>query len=330
MLTTFFVEDGAVGGTGAPNDPFGSIQDAIDAAADSRGPDTVNIGPGDYQEILTIEDSDKLTIKGNGATVDPDDDDEHVIEIDDSGDISIRDLTVSGGKDGINADDVTSLILTNVQAIDNADEGVSVEDAGSVMVVGGNYSGNLDDGFKVETADTVTIVGGTFSDNDNFDPDPEERAGDGIDLEDVGAIHVTNVTAERNGDEGFEVDDSASVDVVGGTFSDNIDEGLDIDNSGQVRITGVVANGNGGSGFQFEADDTDFPVDSISITNSVFEDNGVDGVQIVEDGSPVGKVRVTNVAARDNTEKGFNISVSGQANIKNMVSENNGEADELP
>ena len=91
MLTTFFVDGSAGdGGTGARNDPFDTIQEAIDAAELSPGPDSVNIRPGVYEENLTIEDPGKLRINGNGATVSSAlGADEHTIEIDDSADVTI-------------------------------------------------------------------------------------------------------------------------------------------------------------------------------------------------------------------------------------------------
>ena len=66
MLTTLFVESGAVGGDGSAAAPFGTIQDAVEAAAALPGDDTVKIAGGVYEENIEIEDSDALTLHGNG------------------------------------------------------------------------------------------------------------------------------------------------------------------------------------------------------------------------------------------------------------------------
>ena len=57
LLTTFHAID------------FGSIQEAIDAAAANPGADTVAIAPGVYQENLEINDaSGALTLRGTGQS----------------------------------------------------------------------------------------------------------------------------------------------------------------------------------------------------------------------------------------------------------------------
>jgi pectin methylesterase-like acyl-CoA thioesterase len=66
MLTTYFVGASATGGSGAPDDPYGLIQDAVNAAAASPGPDMVVLRPGQYTENIKITDSNPVTVQGIG------------------------------------------------------------------------------------------------------------------------------------------------------------------------------------------------------------------------------------------------------------------------
>ncbi|MEZ6121109.1 MAG: right-handed parallel beta-helix repeat-containing protein [Pirellulaceae bacterium] len=359
MLTTYFVDGAAAaGGTGGPNDPFDTIQKAIVAAEASNGPDSVHISSGIYNENLVIEDSGKLTIQGNGATVkSAAGDEEHTIEIDDSAHITIRDLVVVDGDDGIRADNVGSLKLVNVQASGNDDEGVQAEgidnltlidvditgngdrgvdaeDIGKIRLVDANLSDNADDGLRVVNADDVQIIGGTYNGSSD---------GDGIDLEVIASIDIRNITASNNSDEGLEVDDSGQIKVMGGNYNNNGGAGLDIDDTLDIRIAGIAAIGNGDHGLQIEveddADDDDIVViRRVNITNSVFSNNVGDGIQIMEeDGTTVEDVKITNVVVANNTEfepgdggHGLFIDISGELSLRNVTSEDNDVADVLP
>lgn len=319
---TFFVDTGGDDsnpGTSAAL-PFRTIQQAIDVAAETPGPDMIKIASGEYVEKLSIKDADKLTLAGSGGTlINADDPEKNVIKIK-SGDVTISNLAVTGGKDGIKANEMTSLTLRDVVVTGNADEGLQAEDVSSVKIVHGTFSENGDDGIKVEVAEAVQITGTTVFDN----------GGDGIDLEEIGAIHVTDLTVDGNGDEGLEVDDSGSAVVVRGTYSNNADEGLDIDNTLSIRIVSIVSTGNGGNGLQVEADDEEIEIEAVSIVGSVFSDNDEDGIQIVEDGTVVHRVTLTNITARNNVESGLDIDVSGSVRLSRVISEDNGEPDVLP
>jgi len=305
--------------------PFQTLQLAIDVAAATAGPDTIHIAAGVYAENLEIDDPDKLTLAGKGSGVVLDGGGSDVITIK-SGDVTISDLTITGGDDGIQTKGFEgSLTLRNVDISENADRGLDAKEIGSVTISGSMFSANGDDGIRVGDSDgevfvhSVTIRHTVFLDND----------GDGIDLEKIADIDVTDVTAEANGDEGLEVDDSGSVSVVGGFYANNDDEGIDVDDAQSIRVVSVVSMENGGSGFQHEAEG-DFDTESVTIVNSVFSGNGVNGVEIVEDEAEVAQVRLTNVTAENNDGSGLYVVISGTAKVTNITSEGNRDDDVLP
>jgi hypothetical protein len=199
QAATFFVDTGGDDsnpGT-SPASPLRTIQRAVDEAAATPGEDMIKIAAGEYVESVTIEDTNKVTLAGRpGTVVNADDPDEHVITIE-SGDVTISNLEVIGGDDGIKAKaDTTSLTLRRVVASGNADEGLDAKGVSSVMIVHGMFSLNDDDGIRVEGAETVAITHTAASDN----------GGEGVDLEVIGAMHLRHVTAEGNADDGVKVE----------------------------------------------------------------------------------------------------------------------------
>ncbi len=350
LLTTFFVEEG------------GSIQDALDAAADSPGADTVLLGAGTYTENFTIEDDNALTLIGTGeVTIEAGDADKDVIKVK-GGNVTIQNVSITGGDDGIDANDGDSLTLINVDVSGNDDRGVEAEKVGNVTIRNSNFSGNGGDGIRVDIADTlfitnvsstgngdegvqteemgsVTIRNSNFSDNggDGIKVEFADAVlitnvsstgnDDGIDLEVVESITLRNVTVNDNDDEGLEVDDSGSVLVIYGTFNNNSDDGIDIDDTREITLISVDAIGNAGSGFQAEAENVE--TERITIIDGLFANNGEDGLQFTEEEGSIGEVTLTRVVARGNVESGLDISAD-TVTSRRVVSEDNGEADNLP
>lgn len=259
-----------------------------------------------------------MTLSGSGASLvvaaDPD---EHVIEID-GGDVTISSLDVTGGDDGIRADEMTSLTLNNVVATGNADEGMQAVDISSVKITNCMFLENEGDGVNLEAVDTAKINGITLLDND-----------DGIDIEASGEIHVTQLTASSNEDEGFEVDDTESVVIVGGTVSENDDDGLDLDDTQSIRIVSVVSTLNAGNGLQIEAEG-DFDTESLSVVNCEFSLNEEDGIKTTEEDAVILKISITATMAQYNVESGLDITATGDVRLANVLSEDNGEDDVLP
>ena len=320
------VGDDANAGISAAS-PFATIQRAIDAASENPGPDMIHIASGEYVENLTIDDDEKLTLAGSdGAVVTAADAKDNVITVK-AGDVTISDLKVTGGDNGIKTKgSETSLTLRDVDVSENADRGLSAKKVGSVTISGGSFSGNGGDGIKVGDEDnefyvkSLTVTGAAFSNNDS----------DGLDLEKITTVTIINTTVDGSDDEGLEVDVCTSVTVIGGAYTNNADDGLDIDNSQSVRVVSVLATGNGeGNGLQIELEEG-FEMEKAVVVNCEFLGNGQNGVQIVEDGGVIHAVALTNITARDNVQSGLKIVVSGKAKVTNITSEDNGAADILP
>lgn len=325
----FFVDadlgDDGNAGTSAAS-PFQTIQRAIDQAEATPGPDMIHIASGNYTENLAINDADKLTLTGDGAVVTAADAGEDVIAIK-AGDVAISGLAVTGGDNGIKTKgSETSLALRDVDVTVNADRGLNAKEVGSVTIVGGTFADNGGDAMKVGDEDSETYVSSLKVAHTSF----SNNGSDGLDLEKITAIHLTNLTVEGSGDEGLEVDMCASVTVIGGTYTNNADDGLDIDNSQSISIVSVISTGNGeGNGLQIELEDG-FELQNATVVNCEFLGNGQNGVQIVEYGGIVNQVKLTNITAANNAESGLEVVISGSAKVTNITSEGNGTDDILP
>lgn len=327
----FFVDalEGDDANSGRPNAPFATVERGVAAAAEQTGDDTVIIRAGNYTENVVINDVDALTLSGRGAEIAAGDDEAPTLAIV-SGDVKIRGLSITGGDPGIEAepgDDANvSLVLLDCTVGGNNGRGVKAEKVDFVRIVGGTYNGNDGDGIKIEKVDTVHVEGAEFVGNDS----------DGLDLEENGSIALIRLIVKENGDEGIEVDDSESIFVRECQVSDNRDDGLDLDNTAQVKVVNCVSTGNGdggslsGNGLQVEADDEEFPVDSVVIINSVFSGNRENGIHVVEDGAVVGLVALTAITVEANQLSGARVEVTGDVRFNQILSNGNGEGDILP
>lgn len=325
-----------------PVAPGGSIQQALDLAAATPGPDTVVLSAGEYQENLLIVDANPVKLLGTGqVTIVSTDPTAHVI-IAIGGQVTLQNLRVTGGDDGINATDCESLNLINVESSNNGDEGVDAENVLNLTAINprivnngdhgiqlesnletvvkifhGTISANGGDGIKVAGAESVRVVNTQCIEND-----------DGMDLDKVTSIEVRNGTCNENKDEGLEVDGAGSVLITASDFQGNKGEGIDADDVAQIALVSVDCKGNQGSGFQSVAEKT--LAEQITITSSRFCGNGIDGVQLLQQLGTIATVRMNAVVTRENVKRGFNIVISGTVSQRGVISENNGLPDKLP
>jgi hypothetical protein len=306
MLTTIFVEaDAAAGGDGSANAPYVTIQEAVDAAAMADGDDTIMIAAGKYVENIEIEDDDTVTLKGQGSVVikhpeidlDNGEEPEDVIEAE--GNVTFQNLSVEG------------LFIGD----DLGGRGIDAKD-GSFTLINVNISGTDGDAVRVRDFGSLEIRNSSFS----------SLNADGIDIEDGGSVHISNTDASNNDDEGLEVDRVDSVDVVGGQFVDNGDDGIDIDSAGVVRVVNVLSEGNAGNGFQAEAETVDM---AITLIGSRLNNNGENGVQVVEDGATVLQLTLIANLSTDNVEAAFDLEISGELESRGNKASGNGD-DSLP
>ena len=348
QAATFFVDaesgDDTNAGTSAAA-PFLHIQRAVDEAVANPGPDLIQIAAGDYRESIVIDDADPLTLSGTrGVTVIGPDKKQNAIWIL-SGDVTISDLTVTGGRTGIKAEGpapapgedpdpatwTICLTLRDVIVHHAGKNGVSADYVDSLTIVHGWFYANPEDGFKAGYANTVS-ASGTVSEENGLVPD---KVQDGADLENVGTVRLEDVTIQGNGDDGLEADFCGSVTVIQGRYCRNGDDGLDIDNTRSISVVGVVAMENPGNGLQVESETNEdgaaVVVESISIRNGQFLGNEEDGINIIagSDGA-VQKLSLVAITAQDNEESGVEVDIDGSVKVSALKSENNGLDDVLP
>lgn len=177
-------------------DDFPSIQGAIDAAGAG---DRILIGPGEYIGNITLKSGIELigemtalttlrAVAGGG-----------VMRIDNQGDITIRNLTFSGGSTGIEIIGGTNIeIRNNVFALGSQGTGISIDDVSSADIRHNTFHGNAvgverdsdapvikNNIFSANTANVVTDGSGTDDDNVSFScvpADPRYADADALDF----------------------------------------------------------------------------------------------------------------------------------------------------
>ena len=245
--TTGPVEVGIIG-----VNAFATVQGGVNGVAASG---TVKVNAGTYAESVSI--TGPLTLDGNGgasgttATAVVIDPTAATAAITISGvaadNVTIQDLRVTGGTDGIAASSVDNLTITNVQADFNTDDGIDLDAITGLGTLSSIVaSNNGDDGLEgtsLNTAGSVTIQNSTFNNNG-----AGTATGDGISI--VGAGHVTTDTVIATGnDPGVLISGAASFSDTDGVYSNNDDHGIQlIDIAGLASLIGTTLLNNGGDG----------------------------------------------------------------------------------
>ncbi len=350
MLTTFFV-DGELGDDSNPGtaaEPFATIQAAIDTAVDDGNADTIMIQAGRYLENLSIEDDDSLTLIGVTVNDEPvkvvaADSDENVVGILDATDVTIENLTITGGDDGINATDVGSLSLVDVVSRRNDGRGVDAQKVATLTISGGNYSNNGRDGIRLrEEAETVIITGVTVHNNgdegleldNNPDEDPalgpagtvdivgstfSQNADDGMKIVGFAEINLTDVTSTGNKDgDGLDIELAGDVTITGGTYSHNGDEGIEFDDTASGVLIGILVSHNSDDGIDIDT------TGSLVLDAVISTHNKGNGLQ-VEAGASATDVVITGSLFAFNKESGIFIEEAGDIHISTTVSSKNVE-----
>jgi len=242
----------------------GSLRQAILDANDMAGADTITFDaavfpPGTPATISPA--SDLPTITGD-------------LTIDASGAGVIIDGLAGGGTDGLNFDGGTfSLIGGGGLTIQNFRDGVRVSATGDVTISGTTANNNSEDGFDVGDAALVTISGITANGNGD----------EGIDIDPTSLpptdVSISGSTANDNTNEGFQIDTLGNITVIDSTANDNGNEGDDgfrLDSDGDIVVCGVTALRNSEDGIHTQEEDEELA--NASVTNSVVEGNGGDGI----------------------------------------------------
>jgi hypothetical protein len=280
-----------------------SIQAALDTAAASSGPDTVQLAAGEYVESITIQDAGTVILAGSSETVilspldDDGDPEDNVVNIR-SGNVILRRLTLTGGNDGIEAEPdspetVLHLSLLHVRIESNEARGLDADDVGDITILDSSISDNGNDGINVESAGAIVILGTIVSSNES----------DGIQLQSPASVVIKSSTVDGNGQDGIQVENSTSVDIVqtvvanngGADPEDDPEDGIDLEDIDAARLTGVRVSGSFDDGLEIDA------VGTVDVVDSSFSGNEVDGMDI--DDCP--DIFILNVVSSDNGSDGY-------------------------
>ena len=197
-------------GTGAQ---FTTIQQAVDAA---KPGDTVLVAPGTYTENIVV--NKPLTITGN-ATVQAADSSKDVFLLTSQG-VHIDGLTITGGASGVDVANVSSCMITNIDAHSNV-RGVYLAGSTNSEVRRSNLSNN---GYGVycDYATSSTIANNTAT----GEKGTGNTLGDGIYMYYGGSNNVSNNDLSSNHVYGISLFRSSNNTITGNTISQNENYGV--------------------------------------------------------------------------------------------------------
>jgi hypothetical protein len=147
--------------------------------------------------------------------------------------------------------------------------------------------------------------------------DDPEQGGDGIHLQDVEYVNITNVHANINGASGIYIDGAESAELDKVVAMANGAFGIDVNSARKLTIGDSQVVGNGIGGIQATGDDQDFT--SLTIKKSVATANHETGISV----DSFKHVTLKNVTASDNGEDGFSAEDVGRASIEDSTFANN-------
>lgn len=214
------------------------------------------------------------------------------LEVTTTGDISVDSTSVQlfdgMGASLVNSDGNGNVSVANSFFTNNTGDGLYVESAGNINVDNINAASNHNDGadlrafgLECDTPEECAETGNISVANSIFE---FNGLVNGIDFGNSGLvaqgtqdIYATNVTADFNGGDGASYNSGAILSVVieGGDYSNNGNNGIEVDTNGNITIRDVVANQNVNNGAALDSANGSGN-DTISISNSVFNQNGQD------------------------------------------------------
>lgn len=214
--STLFVDPSGDDGTGdgTAGNPFATITQALTVVADGG---TIFVNDGTYDsETFPITIAGNVTIQGEseaGTVIDNGSSATDVIYIDGSagGSLTISNLTIEGGSDGIQIAGAADLDASNITIRDFGDRALHMNGAGSssVTVDGGTFTAGAGTGSDIvevnNTGVTLSLSNVDIDGSASTDPSPE-----GIDVKEAVAVTLDNVTVANVPDGGIEIDNTVS------------------------------------------------------------------------------------------------------------------------
>ena len=211
--------------------------------------------------------------------------------------ISLNDLTVTGGKDcGIRMKDATGITLDNVTISSNSSYGINLDTVANITITGGTVTDNGDVGIRLASCDTIKISKTDINNN--------QKSGIG-----VGSLKteltIDSASINGNGDYGININASKNVAITGNTtISSNQNCGIRIAGSEEVSVKNAVISNNAKSGVAVTSSK------KITISDATVNNNGTDSKDYGINLNNVDTATVTNVTASSNASHGLLITAS--------------------
>jgi len=289
--------------------PFSTLAAAVEAAGDG---DILTVGPGSYDETLTITKSltlqgagpDQTTIQGvePGLPV-------ILVESDRPIEVTIQGLTIGGAisLSGEVAADPAKLCaeFSREPLVTKCPGGIQVSGQVSATIQGNTISDNADDGIDVLNGADATIMDNLISNNTN----------EGV-LVRNGQAKILNNTIDQNNQIGIGVERTSNVEIEGNQITNTRQDannqggfGIDVQNSSTATIEDNTLDGNTGIGIVvFEQ--ADATIQGNTIKNTQPNAEGKLGLGIIIDSA---SATIENNTIIANSDTG--VGVGGQADV---------------
>ena len=261
------------------------------------------------------------------------------------GDVTINEIVIdSTSSTGLTVKTHGNIQLTDVRSDNNSGNGALLDNTGGTGTVtvddstGGEFSSNGSVGLKVYSNGDITLTAvsadensdaGAYLDNtssltaatvtvDNSTGGEFNTNGQaGLRVYSDGAITLTAVVADENGDAGAHLDNTSGTDTVtvdnslGGEFNANGGAGLRVFSSGAITLTDVTADNNSNNGAHldntYSTTAATVTVDDSTFGDSAITGNGLNGLKVYSNGA----ITLTDVTADSNGTDGAYLDNSG-------------------
>lgn len=219
-------------------------QTIAQALQEAKPGDTIQI-TGTCHETVTIT-TDQVTLDGQGTTtIDGSGSGQAVMTVDGARRVTIKNMTVRNGNDGILARRGAAVILEGLAAEDNANEGLEIDENSTAQIIDCTVQRNGGDGIFVNRSSSVTFEGTNVS-NGNAD--------DGISITSNSTAHIQSsgsFTVNNNAENGAQVVLSSTLNLSLGstlTVQNNDDTGLLVFEASHAELLGTttISENSGG------------------------------------------------------------------------------------